>query len=609
MDDEAAGTETARLLEGLALVVGFGAFAGGVFLAHRSPVPGSEASLFTATPTGTWVGLGISLLLALVVAFFGRENRYRRYALLLGGGFLFAVASLPLVRNYYFFGHSDSLTHLGWARDIAAGELGVTDLFYPAVHASAVVFSDLLGVGIARAMLLVVFFVGVVFLLFVPLAVRALTDDTGLVIGVFAALLVLPVNHIALHYINPHPISEAVLLSPLVLYLLVRYLNGDVGPSRFGVSAVGGVLALSLLTTLIFHTMQAANLIAVFGLIAVFQWVVRRYGATPLATAGNRTVYAHLGFLLVVFALWNVQFSVVITTVQMTVDAILGFFSGTSSAGAVVSSRSSSLSGLGTGLGELFLKLFVPSAIFSLLTAGLWLYSLRHWGDRSLSDVRVLGVGLVGLGLITIPFVAGTTSRLVFRNMGFVMSFGTILGAAALVKLLGNRGGLFERSIPTRAVVVVVFALMIASSTLILFPSPYMYHPNSGVAETEYNGYERAFEVRDTEVRFAGIRNGPQRNVQAIYGRNDVPADLDRFGYYRLYGGIDGQNLTRLPEYVTRQRYLVVTRHDKLREIEAYQRLRYNESQFAAIPDQYGVDRVMSNGQFELYLIRPAGES
>lgn len=608
MFDGSATRSTGRVSTEIALIVGFCSLTVAVLGAHFSPTTGYEVSLYASTPLVTWIGLATAFSISLPVAILGTGSRDRTLALLLAGGVLATVAGLPLIRNYFFYGHGDALTHLGWARDVAVGDIAATELFYPALHAGSILVGEMLGVGLARAMLLIVFCLLVVFLLFVPLTVREIAGRNGLVVGTIAALLVLPVNHISLQYMNPHPISETILLSPLVLYLLVRYLDGEVGETQMGVSAIGGLLALSLVATVLYHSMQAANLLAVLVAIAFFQALVRRHSPNGTAIAGKRTVYAHTGFLAVVFVLWNSRFTVVTSTVEATVRSIAGLISGQASAGEVVSSRSSSLAGLGAGLGEVFAKLFVPSTLFALLTAGIVIVSLRRRTDESLTGVRLLGVGLVALGLFTLPFVAGTVSKLVFRNLGFVMVLSTILGAVGLVHLLGPDTPLYALGRPSQALLVGFFTVLVIVSTVVLFPSPYIYQANPAVSESSYQGYERAFDVRSTDVAFGGIRNGPQRYVQAVYGRYDVPDDLDSFGYYRQSGEIEGENLTRLPATVERPRYLVVTDHDRAREIEAYRSLRYSEDQFASLDDQVGVDRVLSNGAFELFHVEPETE-
>jgi hypothetical protein len=94
-----------------------------------------------------------------------------------------------------------------------------------------------LGVVGIVVLLFVVFVTAVVFVVFVTLVVRALVEtDLGTSLGLFAALLFLPINHVATHYIEPHSMSQTVLLFPLMLYLLVVYVRSDRGGARMEVT-------------------------------------------------------------------------------------------------------------------------------------------------------------------------------------------------------------------------------------------------------------------------------------------------------------------------------------------------------------------------------------
>src|SRR6056297_3153531 len=123
-------TNASRRWEKGALLVGFASLAAAVLVAHGSPPEGYELSIYAATPTGFWVGVGVALAVAVTVGL-AREDLTHRLALVLGGTAMLAVAGLPVIRSYYFFGAGDSLTHLAWVKDIAAGRLSVLNFLYP----------------------------------------------------------------------------------------------------------------------------------------------------------------------------------------------------------------------------------------------------------------------------------------------------------------------------------------------------------------------------------------------------------------------------------------------------------------------------------------------
>lgn len=592
--------------EKLGLLVGFLSLAVATYLARTSPARGYEVSIYRATPVEFWAGVALAMAVSLVVAVATGRRGHRALALFLGGATTVAVAGLPLVRGYAYYGTSDALTHLGWAKDVRVGRVALADVYYPAVHSLGLVFEGVAGQDLPRTMLVGVLAVLTVYLVFVPLCVAELTDDPrGPVVGAFAAFLLAPINHVAVNYMAPHPVSEAILLSPLVLYLLVVFLDSP--PTR-GWTPHAVLLALVSATTVLYHSMVTAALLVFLGSVALTQFVYRRYvpGGHRLAA---RPVYGQAAFLLVVFVLWNLRFTVVGRTATLMTLAFRGALLGDSGPGAVVGQRSESLAGVGSGLPEVFAKLFLPTAVFGLLACWLVLYSLRHWRDRRLARVRLLGVGAVGLGLYSLPFFVGNVSRLFFRYFGFLAVFATVIGSLAVVRLASggaDRSRGRQWGPPAGAALVAGFAVLLVVSTLVVFPSPYVFQSNDQVSERTLSGYRTAFEHRSPDVLFAGVRSGPQRYLQAVYGRNGVPGGRDRLGFYRSEGSVPPEALGSLPAHFESDRYLVVTSHDRRRELVAYRGLRYTDEQLDRVADQPGVDRVVANGGVQTYYVDSA---
>ena len=90
-----------------------------------------------------------------------------------------AAASLPLMRGYYYIGTGDSMTHLGWVRDILTTSFSPYGLFYPGLHTVSITFNQLLGFSPNRAIMLFVVCVILAFFVFVPLCVQAITGQDG----------------------------------------------------------------------------------------------------------------------------------------------------------------------------------------------------------------------------------------------------------------------------------------------------------------------------------------------------------------------------------------------------------------------------------------------
>ena len=594
----------------LLLVGGFLACGFATVVAHESPASGFELSIYRSTPAAFWVGLGASLLVGLVTSVFV-DDRLRSYAVLLSGTAFAAVVSVPILRGYYFYGEYDSLTHIGYIRDVDTGVLSPFDLFYPAVHELTLLVQAVTGFPIPKSLLFVVFLFPLVFVAFLALTVYVLVETTGgfvfdvdrfaAVIGLFSGMLLLPINQIATHYMAPHSFSETVLYSPLTVLLLLMFAKSrPTGSSdRLG---IGLLFALSSVTMVLLHPLQAAVFVVVLCVAAFVQFVHRWYDPQhPLAR--NERMYVLAAFHTVVFGLWTAGKPKFTDTYGHIVTEMRGaLLGGGGSTGAVVQERSTALTAVGSGLEDIFLRLFLVSLVFSALGGLVSLASVAGRLDDRSPEVKYLAASLILLVPLSFGLFVGNISKYFFRIHGSIMVFVTIFGAFAIF-LLFERARKVMSTSRVRLALTILFCLLLIHSMAILYTSPFIYKFNRQVSEANYEGYETAFSYQGDGIMYAGIRQGPNRYMHAIYGTESVPPskDVDYHGYART-AVVPGANLTDLDGYFDEDHYVIVTTRDVDRELGGYRGLRYNASQFDSVAAQPGVHRVQSNGAFRLYL-------
>lgn len=593
-----------------ALAVGFAALAAAILAAHAAPASAYELSIYRATPTTFWAGIGLALFAAIFVAFDATASRLRSGALLLGGMTTFTIAALPVIRSYQFYGRGDSLTHWGWVRYLSGGDVAFFDLLYPGVHTIAVFTADVMGVPFPRAVMLVVLLFALVFLLFVPLAVATLDSRAALVVGAFAAFLFLPINDVSVFFMA-HPSTQAIFFFPVVLYLLLRFVtsntNGNILRSRFG-----ALFAVTLVAFVFVHPQQAANVLVLVGTVAAVQFAYRRFRRDhPISH--HRPVYAHAAILAAAFLLWTPQHPMAGGAVNGLLTRIQSF---SFQPGAEASQRGASLAAIGGSIEELFLKLFLVSAIFSVLAGGLMLANLLGWLDsdkpHANAAITYLTFGLVPVFAIFAMFFVTGYETIHFRIVGFMMVIVTVLGAVAVARAIGQVGSRLSSN-ASWSVAAIAFALLLAVSVPIMFASPYIYQNGSHVTERQLDGYGTAFEHRSDDVLFTGIRSSgirfgdvllpyDQRSHFARPGSNQHPSYAGSPLYDAL--GEDQQFSARtVQELFDRPHYLPVTVTDREREVEAYGEIRFSEKGFESLESTPGVNRVQSNGGFDLYLV------
>lgn len=580
--------------DAVALAVGFLAVTVAVLVARGSPATGFEVSLYTATPTATWVGLAVAFVCATVVAGTTPGRRTRLAALVLAGETFVAVVALPVIRGYAFYGSGDALSHMGWIREVLGGEIVLSDLIYPGLHTTAIAVARLGGLELSHAMMLSVVVYAAAFAVFVPLAARALTDDAfAATVGVFAAAFLLPVNNVSAHLVF-FPSTMAVFLFPFVMLLAIIALRRG---KAARLTPVDGLLALAGVGILLVHPQQAVNVVLVFATVSVLVGI-RRYRA-PDPTLDP--LYRHTAFLGVATAVWGLSHERISDTAGAYAGAVVGAVVGGGSAGGgAIAQRTGSLSAIGVSPLEIGVKLFFPGAVFAVLTGLLLAGALLGWfrGDRDRLPLVVLGLGLVPVGVVMVLYVLGNLQTIYFRHLGFLMALVTVFGAVAVARLaaLVSGDGLDRRGV---ALAFVVLTPLLALSIATVFPSPFIYQPNSHVTAMEYSGYETTFAHDNESVPYAGIRAGPDRFRDAIEGTGDLESRTVRRGARVPYGELDS-DLTSVFEG---PRYLAVDSGDYDREIVAYGGLRYSEEGFETLGSGDGVSRVLSNGGYRVYYV------
>lgn len=576
----------------IALLVGFLALTVGVARAHGAPATGYEISIYRATPVGFWLGVGIALVAAVGVATAPYGGAFDALALLLGGGAVLSIVSLPVIRGYHFYGLADGLTHLGWARAISIRAMSPVELIYPASHLIAGSVSALADVEMTRAMLLVIPLFVLLYVLFVTLTVWRLSGSrTGAVAGAFVSFALLPIYNVGTSLMFV-PFTFGMLFGAFFLYLLIRYVDSP--PARqLPINADDVLVLLAGVALLFLHSQAFLDLLILLGGVVAVQFLYRRAGRSGRITS-HRPLHGHFAVLSGLFLAWNVSHG----SLRTNLGQIYRSLAGSGAAGAVVQQRGASLAGVGAGLPELFAKLFLVNVVVMLFAVWVVLASLR--GSRLTSrDLDAWVVYLIVGGTMFAGFAVlhffGAVSTYFFRHMGIGMVLVSILGGVGIT--------LAARSIPiggklgtplASLAVLVALGLSIA----ILFPSPYIYNPSHHVTEAQLSGHETVFEHRADDVEFAAVRGGVERYSSAMPGVPGTAAES-------IYGE---EIRAGLATQFGVDRYLIVTDTDRYREIVAYRGLRVTREDFRSIRHQRSASRIGTNGELDVYYV-PSNET
>ena len=590
------------------LSLGFLCVGAAIVIGYLNPATGYELSIYSETPIAYWLCLATGLLLSVVLVFSRTDGPTQSLGVVLGSLSMTTIVATPVLRGYYYYGTSDSLSHLGTAKGITAGVLNPLDNRYPIVHTLGSMIAAVTGVGVPQALLVVVVVFILCFFVFIPIAIRALTNDSRLAyIGLYSSFLLLPLNHIS-PSVYIHPASQALMYAPVLLFSFILVYKRRAHNYS--------VLFMLLSTTFVMlHLQQAANLIAFFGTIAVLQ-IGRLLARRRRPTTGSKPVYPLVFVFTLLFWVWVQRIETFWGSLAATISVP---FTQTTVA-ASTASRSVSLGQVGGSLPEVFVKLFSVQLLYSVFAAVLMLsVVLRLSGVSVLSSLQevmtantdreraLLGyfiAGFIAVFGIFFVYLVGGISDQYFRHLGTIMVLVTILGTISI-----GRGMLYVgRRISGRTArvgTVLLLVVVLAASFPVVFTSPYFYTPSEQVTEAQIHGYETTFENRASSVLFSEVRSSTSRYGAALQGKA-IPREA-------YYAGTEDEN--QAPDHFAnqslrtqydRRTYLPITEADRIRDPILWDGFRFDHSDFRYLDAEPGINKVQSNGGYDLYLVRPA---
>lgn len=562
------------------LIIAFSLLATAILVAYSNPATSYELSIYERTPLFVWVAVCFSLLIAVVVAFNG-QNSIKKIALFLAGNSLLVVVILPLIRGYYHLGGGDPMSHLGWAKDLSAGVVNPTDIGYPAVHSIAVFVSKILDVPLTQSFYYVSISFVILFLIFVPVVVRLLTNTQLTVfISVFSAILLLPINLISVH-MTVHPTSQAILFSPIIFYNFVAY-------HRSGDHRYASIFPVGAFALLMIHPQQAANFLLVLGAIVAIQAMFFILNLTNRSE--TKTIYVQTGILAIMFWVWFKGSAFVGPFTKFITD----LFTGDQPTAEEVSQRGTSLTELGTGPEELFIKLFLISLLMCSVAG---FYILVILTDTFLRDkeshrqeIIYLIFAFIPISILFLLYVIANITTQYFRHLGFIMVMVSIVGSLGLGHFI-ERFRLSDKQ--SRTILTGLFIILLSFSLMIVYPSPYIYQDSGHVSKGQISGYETSFDHRSEGTEFLYLRSSTDRyaDFHRTTPRPDAMTAPDHFA---------NQDLAN---HYQESKYLVITSKDRELDLGLYNGLRYSSDDFQYLESDSTISRVQSNGDFELYLI------
>ena len=568
------------------------------------PADGYEISIYDAYPTYFWAFVVGAILVGQVVILRGARRRihdpYWRVAFAVILIVDVMLLLLPEFRGYPLYGRADVLTHIGFAKNIAANGTLPSSNIYPSIHLLLLSFSYATGMDLISV-------VGLVPLAFTPLCIvssylllRRTFDDTRVILFglAFVSFLTYQTAHV-----NASPYAQSALLVPFVLYLAVTERQARTLRTKVP-------LVVLLVATVTYHPLTSLFLLGIFVVALLTKRVAVTVGADELAVgAGVRDFVSTnaTAIVFVAFLVWYHHFAGVIFQFQSVFMTLTGAGVGAST----LQSYSSTIQETTPQLIDLvrigLFKYGFDAFVIALAAQYGAVVLYRVWRRDADYDHYQL-VFIVSCGLFTAfasvmlvnDLIVGFTRPLTFAKMFalfllgplFVFLFDRIDHGALRV---GLRGLLYG------ALVVVVVL-----SVFTVYFSPLASQSSHQVSEMDLQGARWMLEHQSGSRNIEEFSFGQTRFADAFYGQQGSWPELraketappPHFNYteHETLGQSYGNDT-----------YLVLTEKGRTvypAKFPDYRKFwEFTPADFARVERDVSVNQVYTNGEFDVYLV------
>jgi len=554
----------------------------GILFAYNSPADSFESCIYEYTPLLYWLFITVAISISIIVSISSNNKNQVTFSLLLATIAIISIISLPLLRNYFFTSSADGISHLGFAMRVLDGSAYLKDILYPGIHTISVFLTLIINVPLNKSMMFVVIIFAFVFVLFIPLTLKTIDEkqDLNLVLlGTYSALFFLPVNLLSTNFF-PYPTTQALLFSPVLIYLFIIY-------HKTASEKLLILYVIFFLGLLYVHPQHALGITLLFTIIVFGNKLFK-----------NNTKFSfNIPFLSgTLFWIWSASR----TQVTSNINTIFySFFYSDFDAGADITQRGMSLSLVGGSVIEVFLKLFSLTIFFGLITlVYVFIRSTREDEKEKTNEntITLLLIGTIPIILIALIYlVLGGGAGQEQRYIGFIQVIITITGAYSFFRLTKPLSNVNKKTV---FFTFLVLGLILSSTTLL--PSPYVYRNNLQTTQGQYEGYETAFANYNENIKFASVRTESDRFYATI---NYIPRNWSiRVNFLRAPDHFNNQSL---PSYYGNKTYLSISESNIIGDAELYRGFRFSYDDFDYLEQDPKINKIQSNGGFDLYLVYP----
>lgn len=583
-----------KITQRSALTLGFLFITLSVVIAYINPATDYELSIYESTPRMFFVCIVAALTISVLITVTSRSDNTQKVAV-----FLFILAftvlmSIPLLRGYHFIGPIDSLTHLGWTKDMISGRLDPFMLRYPGLHLLALISTAISSAPLAQIFLILLPVFSIIYMISIMSIFKILfTRKAAYVCGFLMGVLFLPINHVQVHYF-PHPTTQTILYTTFLFYLFV-------GHKKLDFKALSILIWVVFVAIIFFHPQQALNILLALAFFTVISILLSLRSESKLDYFKWVTIYHTFVFGLI-FTLRVLPLAVF----QRNLVGLARRLTSTSRVATEVLSRSTGLSAVGSSYIELFFKIFFVGFIFCIIASIVMLVTTHimlinkntlkdylgatDWQIEMSHFFTISMIPTIGMFFV---YIINDISAQYFRHLGLIMVIVSILAGFGLIFIYRIIQINTNNNIILYASIFIVILLVI-SSAVVIYPSPYIFRGSGQITEAQMVGYESVISQGSDTIEYNYIRNDNSRMKHAVFGtESNIGFESSNIPDHFNNQSIGGGNADTM--------YLIITKADLQRETEMYNGFRFSESDFDYLDKSENISKAYNNGGLWMY--------
>ncbi|MBI0583761.1 MAG: hypothetical protein ISF22_05980 [Methanomassiliicoccus sp.] len=462
-----------------------------VITVYDHPMTGYELSVYQSTPLLFWIAIIFCQLTGILLfyKYYGTGTRLwglGLFEILLSN---FVLLTLYLYKGFIYIERTDSMSYVGYAKDIVLGGHFHGSNFYPIASILMAETGNITGQGmimmsqIFPAIFFSAYTIGIL------CWSKAISPQPRFITSMMLASM-----PIFFAWFIPTLFNQTlcVLMLPLFFYILWR---GGTGSPRFKLLA-----ALMIVFFIVGHPMVAMAVLLFLGVMAVSE---RMTGKVP------RTISVYIvlfGFVLL-FG-WIVYHALLVSDLRMIIEQLLGLTEGVSTFGNAAG-QMSQMGILSTV--QSVLVCIIDDLIFALLAFFGGFYILRRWRVHPMTTIYAMFI-IGGAALIAIVFFTYAHNPFRLINLNYVMIL-TIPLVGYMLYFARYQG----KKLKARVIAaLIVFCLV--STVYTVYQDPNSLFPNGSVTRAEIAGTDFLVHERADDMSIFTIQTKPWRYTDLMYG-------------------------------------------------------------------------------------------